>query len=139
MRYVATLCALLLLGAGCDSRDFAGPDDPAAPPAAGPAATFKVVYLVEGTYATCEIRYTDRSGQAAATPRAVSLPWTHAFEVVVSAASGPFDARVSATCADPTKLGKSTATLLVDAQVKATASAVGFGATALAEHRIAAK
>ncbi len=141
MKYVAPLLALMLLCAGCDSRDFSGPDDPVDPPGEPnpAAATFKVAYLVEGTYFSCQISYTDPAGKTVAVPQAVSLPWSRVFEVTVSVASGPFDARVSATCADPTKLGKSTATLLVDDAVKATESAVGYGATARAEHLIGVK
>jgi hypothetical protein len=124
MKTAATLLLLGILMAGCDSREFAGPEEgPLTTP--GATATFEVNYLVEGTYIGCEITYLDAARNVVSLPNAVELPWSQTFKVEVGPATGPFDANVSATCADPTKLGKSTVALLV-----------GYGATATAVHTI---
>lgn len=140
MKYAAAFVLFVFLCAGCDGyRDFAGPEDPTTETPDPPVArtgTYTVAYDVTGTYYSCEITYINAQRKEVTTPQAVQLPWELTFKVSVDQSTGPFEAKVSATCADPTKLGKSTVLLLVDEDVKARATATGFGATAKVDHRV---
>lgn len=136
MKKAASFFLVAFLLAGCDGyRDVAGPD-PSIPLKAG---SYKVSYEVTGTYASCEISYVNADRRFVTLSEAVELPWTLSLDVFVSRTSGVFEARVRATCADPTKLGKSTATLLVNDDLKARGTATGFGATAQADHQVGAR
>lgn len=97
--------------------------------------SYLVEYRVQGTYATCDITYSDpQEGRARA--QQVSLPWERSVGVTVDQRTGPFDAFVKATCADPTKMGKSTAAVVMNGQIKSQDSATGFGATSEASFQI---
>ncbi|HMB90508.1 MAG TPA: hypothetical protein VKP65_06655 [Rhodothermales bacterium] len=133
MKKTASFLLIALLFAGCDSyRDVAGPD----PADLVKAGSYKVSYEVTGTYASCEIQYVNASRKLVTLSQAVELPWELTMNVFIDPSSGPFEARISATCADSTKLGKSTVTLLVDNDLKARGTATGFGATAQADHQV---
>lgn len=129
-------CALALaavLGlAACDSADDIIPD--------GPSTTYALAYVVDGTYANCTVRYRDIDYQThvvevrASAP--TSLAWRHDATLRVSEIGGGFTASVSATCADSGRVGKVTASVLVDRQVRATQTTATYGATARAETTI---
>lgn len=145
LKSFAVLCALLFVVAGCQPREITGPEpcvdpeqcpDREEPTATPPSATFLVEYVVEGTYYDCQITFVDHKRRETTLDQPQRLPWSTSFRVEIHEATGAFDAVVSATCADPTKAGKSTAMVRVDSELKATDSAVGYGATARAEHSV---
>jgi hypothetical protein len=133
MKYLAAVCVLVMLCAGCDSyRDVAGPEPDTVNLKTG---TYDILYEVTGTYASCQIIYRNQKREVVSTQE-TALPWTRQFKVLINNNTGLFEAQLSATCADPTKLGKSTVVLLVDADLKARSTATGFGATAKVDHHV---
>lgn len=118
------LILLLMLVAACDSqRDYSDEETIVVE-----EQTYEIRYRVEGTYASCDVRFTDPS-TGVSTANDVRLPWEIVVTVTVDQTTGPFDASVSATCADSNKMGKSTSAIFIDGDVIDQGSAVGFGAT----------
>jgi len=122
MRALSLLPALLLLSA-CEAADSME---------SGPVheASFIVRYRVEGTYATCSISYRDE--MRTLQREDVAPGWEKTISVRVRTDQSPFDALVQATCADPTKTGKVTASLVANSTLVAVETTAGFGATARA-------
>ena len=135
-KFLSIVCAVLLALTGCDPRQLSGSETGAGgeTPGDGRAPSFLVEYAVEGSYFDCEISYLNNARQEVTLDQRQSLPWRLSFRVKMSDARVPFNARVSATCADPNRAGKSRAMVYVDEVLRATDSAAGYGATALAEH-----
>lgn len=134
MRLASPLLALgLFTLAACDGAD--------APPVDGLTATYALAYEVGGTYAACTIRYRTSDYHTRAIEVKATAPgalaWRHETTLRVSEIGGGFTASVQATCADSTRTGKVTASVLVDRQVKATQTTATYGATARAESTIA--
>ncbi len=121
-RWLVVFILGIVLGAGCD----AGLTDPNANE--GDLVAHTVSYRVEGTYASCTIRYIGETGESVTVEHA-TLPWEVQFIVMVREKGTPFGAAVWATCADPDRLGKSVATVFVDGTMKDQGAATGFGAT----------
>lgn len=122
---------LLVAGlAGCDARDLSGPEG-GNPPTPGVAseAVFSVAYEVQASYSDCTIIYRDAGGTLRERPN-VEAPWTASFSVTVQRTGAPFEAYLSATCADFTKEGKSLVMLYLGDQVVERNQATGYGATA---------
>lgn len=123
---VLLLPALVLLSA-CEGSD------PVSPPPVH-EATFLVRYSVSGTYASCSIAYRDAT--RAIQREDVAPGWEKTISVRVRTDEAPFEALVQATCADPGKTGKVTASLIANSRLVSTESTAGFGATARAEGQL---
>jgi len=124
------LCFILLLGPAkaCDSmRDFSEEETFSIE-----SSTYEVRYRVEGTYATCDVTFTDPAS-GVSKKQDIALPWEIVVTVTIDQTTGPFDASLSATCADPNKMGKSTSAIIIDGELVDTGSATGFGATSQAQ------
>ncbi len=132
-----SLFSLLLLALlGCDTRDLAGPTDPGDnldAPDALEQVTFHVGYELQATYAACDLTFRDDGGNLRTLTNVVS-PWSTDFVVTVERSAGPYEAYLSATCADFSKEGKSHVMVIVDGDVVQQARATGYGATAQTHH-----
>lgn len=122
------LLALLVVSlTACDSRDFDSDTF-----AQTSTTYFDVSYSVTGTYSTCEISYVAVDGTLKT--ESSSLPWSkEPFSVRVAGSSSTFNAAVHATCQDEERLGKSTASVYVNDELKSKGATTGFGQTASAE------
>lgn len=130
MHHFALLFLVFLLLPGCTSRDLAGPEHPGEPLGTdNRAETVIIRYEVTGTYARCDVTYTTANRQKR-TVKQVALAWSSEFAVTVNGSSGPFDAHLTATCADVERTGKSYVYILVNGEVRDQGQGVGFGATA---------
>lgn len=107
-----------LAAVGCDSND---PDDDGNGPA--PELTTKIDYQVVGSYQTCEIVYTGDTGDPVDVGE-VALDWADSVKVPQNV---QFLARLSAKCADLLVEGKASLSILVDGELRATDSVLGFG------------
>lgn len=120
------LCLLLVAGlSACDA--FRPPDEPLT--VRGPTRTFAIAYEVQGTYGACRLSYTTGAGTRVEVDEAVLAGGTWRYREQVRLAYGTaLPLQVQALCADPQKLGKVTALVLVDGVVSDRTSGTGFGA-----------
>lgn len=122
------LLALLVVSlTACDSRDFDSDTF-----AQTSTQFYDVAYSVTGTYSSCEISFValDKSVKTVSS----SLPWSNEpFQVQIRGTESTFNAAVSATCEDDERLGKSTASVYVNDELKSKGATTGFGQTARAE------
>ena len=127
---IAVFLLLFTTLAGCDARVLSGPEggDPPEPGLAS-EAIFSITYEVQASYSDCTITYRD-AGDVLRQRKNVEAPWSASFSVSVQRTGTPFEAFLSATCADFTKEGKSTVMLHLDGVVVERSQATGYGATA---------
>ncbi|MBT8402070.1 MAG: hypothetical protein KJO98_16460 [Rhodothermia bacterium] len=107
-----------LAAVGCDSTDS---DDNGN--GSTPELTTKIDYQVVGSYRTCEIVYTGETGDPVDVGE-VALDWADSVKVPQNV---QFLARLSAKCADLQVEGKAALSILVDGELRATDSVLGFG------------
>ncbi len=118
-RLVVVVPVLLGLAAiGCDSTDSEDTNN-------GPPTELmtKIDYQVVGNYRTCEIVYAGASGDPIDLGE-IALDWADSVKVPQSV---QFLARLSAKCADLQVEGKASLSIVVDGELRATDSVLGFG------------